>query len=68
MRSSLTGEKKARFESALNTLMLVTPDKDDSRAVGNLTPQFASMIHGRDADQIIQLADVYRGSVPMDHP
>lgn len=66
MRQSLKGEKQAKFTQAVASLTLAMPDKHDTASVGDMTPQFARMVKGRNADQIIQLAELYRLSVPMD--
>ncbi|MCE7795591.1 hypothetical protein LWE61_03360 [Sphingobium sufflavum] len=66
LKAGLEGKRQVAFEQAITTLALVSPDKNDARSIGNMTPQFARMVSGRSVDQIIQIADVYRASVPRD--
>ncbi|HEX7856566.1 MAG TPA: hypothetical protein VF503_23055 [Sphingobium sp.] len=66
MGSRLSSEKAVEFGHAVDTLTRVTPDKTDSRTVGDMSPQFVRMVQGRNADQIIQLADLYRAAAPPD--
>ena len=66
MQSRLSPQKAEEFAHAVDTLTRVTPDKYDSRTYGDMSPQFVSMVRGRDADQIIQLAVLYRGAAPPD--
>lgn len=68
MRQTLDAKKEAQFAQAISTLSLVVPDKNDAAAIGYISPQFARLVHGRNVDQIIQLAELYRLSVPMDKP
>jgi len=68
LRHGLPPAKEASFAQAVSTLTLVVPDKNDARAAGDMTPQFAAMVKGRSVDEIIQLADLYRLSVPKDRP
>lgn len=68
MRMQLDGAKEAQFTQAIATLSLVVPDRNDSRTVGAISPQFSQMVRGRDADGIIQLAELYRNSVPEERP
>jgi hypothetical protein len=64
MRQTLDAQKEAQFTQAISTLSLVVPDKNDGGSVGYISPQFTQMVKGRNADQIIQLAQLYRLSVP----
>ncbi|HEX7822918.1 MAG TPA: hypothetical protein VF463_20155 [Sphingobium sp.] len=68
IKARLDPDKQVEFGHAVMTLALVSPDKNDARAVGNMTPHFAQMVKGRNADQIIQLAALYRASIPADRP
>lgn len=64
--SRLSPAKAVEFAHAVDTLSRVTPDKYDSRTVGEMSPQFLRMVQGRNADQIIQLAVLYRVNAPPD--
>jgi hypothetical protein len=66
MGERLSPEKKVEFGHAVDTLTHVTPDKNDSRTVGDMSPQFVDLVQGRDADSIIQLANLYRAAAPPD--
>ncbi|MFT3965355.1 MAG: hypothetical protein QM690_05690 [Sphingobium sp.] len=66
MGSKLSPAKAQQFSNAVDTLTRVVPDQTDSRTVGNMSPQFVRMVQGRTADQIIQLAVLYRVSAPPD--
>lgn len=66
LKASLPAHKQVEFGHAVMTLALVSPDKSDDRTVGYMTPQFARMVAGRNADQIIDLAALYRASIPKD--
>jgi hypothetical protein len=66
IRARLAPDKQVEFGQAVNTLTLAMPDKHDERSIGYMTPTFAAMVKGRDADQIIQLAALYRSAVPLD--
>lgn len=66
MKGQLAPKKAEEFGHALDTLTRVVPDKYDSRTVGEMSPQFVSMVRGRNADQIIQLAVLYRVNAPPD--
>ncbi|CAN5318949.1 hypothetical protein BH10PSE13_BH10PSE13_24890 [soil metagenome] len=68
LQHSLPPAKEAVFAQAVTTLTLVVPDKKDARSAGDMTPQFAAMVKGRSVDEIIQIANLYRLSVPMDRP
>lgn len=64
--ADLDDDQSRRFFQAINTLKLMTPDKNDSRAIGYVTPQFAQMVRGRTVDQLIQMAAVARVGGPPD--
>jgi hypothetical protein len=66
MQGNLSPKKAEEFSHAVDTLTRVTPDKFDSRTVGEMSPQFVAMVRGRNADQIIQLAVLFRGAAPPD--
>ncbi|HEX7872790.1 MAG TPA: hypothetical protein VF475_07765 [Sphingobium sp.] len=66
MGGKLPPAKAAQLSYAVDTLTRVVPDKHDSRTVGEMSPQFVSMMQGRNADQIIQLATLYRDAAPPD--
>jgi len=66
MAGGLSPKKAQEFHLAVDTLTRVVPDKHDSRTVGEMSPQFVSMVKGRNADQIIQLAVLYRVNAPPD--
>lgn len=64
LRKSLSPKRAEEFGYAVDTLTRVVPDQMDSRTVGVVSPQFIQMVRGRNADQIIQLATLYRLSAP----
>ncbi len=66
LKARLPAGKRIEFGHAVTTLTLVVPDKQDPRSIGYMTPGFAAMVRGRSVDQIIQLAVLYRASVPRD--
>lgn len=68
LKAGLDPDKRLLFGQAVTTLTLVVQDKNDSRTIGYMSPHFAKMVHGRNVDQIIALADLYRASVPADRP
>jgi hypothetical protein len=68
METSLDVNRQAAFGEAVATLTLVVSDKMDGRTYGNISPEFVRLVQGRSADQVIQLAETYRLSVPMDRP
>lgn len=65
---TLPPERRQDFHYALETLKLAVPDKVDPRAVDGVTPQLAAIAKGRSAEGIIQAADLWRASVPLDPP
>lgn len=65
---TLPPERRQDFHYALETLRLVAPDKLDPRTVDGVTPQLAAMARGRSAEGIIQAAELWRASVPVDPP
>lgn len=68
MPQTLPPERREAFHFALETLKLVVPDKVDPRTVEGVTPQLAAMARGRSAEGIIQTAQLWRTSVPVDPP
>jgi hypothetical protein len=66
MGSRLSPAKAQQLSNAVDTLTRVVPDKMDDRTVGEMSPQFVKMVQGRNADQIIQLATLYRLAAPPD--
>jgi hypothetical protein len=67
LKARLDPDRKAVFAEAVTTLTLVVPDKNDRRSIGYMSPDFVRMVSGRTVDQIVQLAVLYRLSVPRDH-
>lgn len=65
---TLPPERRQQFHYALETLKLAVPDKVDPRTIDGVTPQLAALARGRSAEGIIQAADVWRASVPVDPP
>lgn len=65
---TLPPERRQDFHYALETLRLVVPDKLDPRAVDGVTPQLAAMARGRTAEGIIQTAELWRASIPVEPP
>ena len=66
MRDRLSPARAAELSRAVDTLTRVVPDKHDRRTVGEISPQFVNMVRGRNADEIIRLAILYRVSAPPD--
>jgi hypothetical protein len=66
--AELDSDKQVQFSEAITSLTLAMSDRNDSHSVGLMSPRFAQTISGRNADQIIQLAALYRSSAPMDRP
>ncbi len=66
----LQGRKRAEFRQAVSTLKLVVTDRTSSSAVtsaySEITPQFVGMVRNRSAEEIIQIATIYRASAPPD--
>lgn len=65
---TLPPERRQDFHYALETLKLAVPDKVDPRTVDGVTPQLAAIARGRSAEGIIQTAELWRASVPVDPP
>lgn len=68
MPETLPPERRVAFHYAVETLRLVVPDKNDPDTADGVTPQLAAMARGRDAEGIIQVAELWRASVPLDKP
>ena len=65
---TLPPERHEAFHYAVETLKFVVPDKLDPRTVEGVTPQLAAMAQGRSAEGIIQVAELWRASIPVDPP
>jgi hypothetical protein len=60
----LDPDKQAAFNSAVDLLRMTATDRYGSR-FASVTPQMALQLRGRTAEDVIQMATVYRSAIPV---
>jgi hypothetical protein len=65
MAENLPPEKQSAFIGALDMIRTTAQDRMMASKVASITPQMAQQLRGRTADDVIQMAAIYRSAIPV---